>query len=48
MKFIKENIIGVTFALVMIFVTCLGAWSNAKMDHNNELERNEYLSANLY
>ena len=48
MKFVKENAIGISFVLIMVCVTCLGAWSNEKMDYNNELEQQEYLSANLY
>ena len=35
MKFVKENIIGISFAVVMVCVTCLGTWSNEKMDYNN-------------
>ena len=48
MTFVKENIIGISFALIMVCITFLGAWSNEKMDYNNELEQQEYLSANLY
>ena len=48
MEFVKQNVMGIAFVLMVIFIMCLGTWSNKRMEYNNELEQQEYLSANLY
>lgn len=48
MKFIKENMMVLLFIVMVFSITYLGTWSNAKMEYNEQLEYEEYLSANLY
>jgi hypothetical protein len=48
MEFVKENVMGIAFVVMVIFIMFLGTWSNKRMEYNSELEQQEYLSANLY
>ena len=48
MSFLKNNLMGIVFVGVVFTITCFGAWSNEKMEYNEKLEKEEYLSANLY
>lgn len=48
MEFVKQNVMGIAFVIMVIFIMCLGTWSNKRMEYNSELEQQEYLSANLY
>ena len=48
MNFVKENIMGFVFVFMVFGITCLGAWSNERVEYNEALEQQEYLSDNLY
>lgn len=48
MEFVKDNFMGLVFVFMIVSISCLGVWSNERMEYNDEVEQQEYLSANLY
>lgn len=48
MELLKEKSMFIIFAVMIIGVTYLGAWSNERMETDNIEEYEEYIVANIY